>query len=78
MKKASKIKIDLINDVSGLIYDPGTINYLKKTKKPFVIHHMKGTPKTMQLNPKYNNVLLDIYDFFENKTKYLRKQGIKA
>ena len=77
MEKASKIKIDLINDVSGLSYDPKTINYLKKTKKPFVIHHMKGTPKNMQIKPTYKNVLLDIYDFFETKLKYLRKQGIK-
>ena len=77
MEKASKIKIDLINDVSGLSYDPKTINYLKKTKKPFVIHHMKGTPKNMQIKPSYKNVLLDIYDFFETKLKYLRKQGIK-
>ncbi len=77
MEKASKLKINLINDVSGLIYDPKTINYLKKTKKPFVIHHMKGTPKNMQLKPSYKNVILDIYDFFENKLKYLRKVGIK-
>ncbi len=77
MEKASKMKIDLINDVSGLSYDSKTINYLKKTKKPFVIHHMKGTPKNMQIKPKYKNVLLDIYDFFETKLKYLRKQGIK-
>ncbi len=77
MEKASKIKIDLINDVSGLSYDTQTINYLKKTKKPFVIHHMKGTPKNMQIKPTYKNVLLDIYDFFETKLKYLRKQGIK-
>ena len=77
MEKASKLKIDLINDVSGLTYDSKTINYLKKTKKPFVIHHMKGTPKNMQIKPTYKNVLLDIYDFFEKKLKYLRKQGIK-
>ena len=77
MEKASKIKVDLINDVSGLSYDPKTINFLKKTKKPFVIHHMKGTPKNMQIKPTYKNVLLDIYDFFETKLKYLRKQGIK-
>ncbi|MEC7100049.1 MAG: dihydropteroate synthase [Pseudomonadota bacterium] len=77
MEKASKIKIDLINDVSGLTYDPETINFLKKSKKPFVIHHMQGTPKNMQIKPKYKNVLLDIYDFFETKLKYLRKHGIK-
>ena len=32
MDKASKIKVDLINDVSGLSYDPETIKYLKKQK----------------------------------------------
>ncbi len=69
--------IHLINDVSGLSYDPKTINYLKKTKKPFIIHHMKGTPKNMQIKPTYKNTLLDIYDFFETKLKFLRKQGIK-
>ena len=31
----------------------------------------------MQLNPKYKNVILDIYDFFEKKIKYIRKMGIK-
>ena len=77
MEKASKIKIDLINDVSGLSYDPKTVNYLKIAKKPFVIHHMKGTPMNMQIKPTYKNVLLDIYDFFEAKLKYLRKKGIK-
>jgi dihydropteroate synthase len=77
MKKASKIKVDLINDVSGLDYDPQTINFLKKTGKPFIIHHMLGTPKNMQIKPSYKNVLLDIYDFFEMKLRYIRKKGIK-
>ena len=77
MKKASKLRVDLINDVSGLDYDPKTINFLKETGKPFIIHHMKGTPKNMQIKPTYKNVLLDIYDFFEMKLKYIRKKGIK-
>ena len=77
MNKAFKMKIDLINDVSGLNYDPKTINFLKKTKIPFVLHHMKGTPQNMQIRPSYKNVLLDIYDYFETKLKYLRKKGIK-
>ena len=77
MKKASQIRVDLINDVSGLNYDSETVNFLKKTKKPFVVHHMKGIPKNMQIKPSYKNVLLDIYDFFEKKLKYIRKQGIK-
>jgi len=77
MKKASKYKLDLINDVSGLSYDKETIDFLKKTKLPFVLHHMKGNTQTMQKNPTYNNVLLDIYDYFENKLRLIRKNGIK-
>ena len=67
MEKGINHKVNLINDVSGLNHDHNTINILKKTNIPFVIHHMQGTPKTMQKNPKYKNVLLDIYDFFESK-----------
>jgi len=77
MKKAAKYKLDLINDVSGLSYDKETINFLKNSKLPFVIHHMAGTTETMQKNPKYSNVLLDIYDFFEDKLKLIRKSGIR-
>ena len=77
MKNALNYKLDLINDVSGLSHDKDTIKLLKKTKKPFVLHHMKGTPKSMQINPSYKNVLLDIYDYFEEKLKQIRKIGIK-
>jgi len=77
MEKGIKNKVNLINDVSGFDYDPNTINVLKKHKIPFVVHHMQGTPKNMQKNPKYKNVLLDIYDFFENKIKKMRFLGIK-
>ena len=72
-----KYKVNLINDVSGLEHDVNTINVLKKYKIPFVINHMQGKPKNMQKNPKYKNVLLDIYDFFENKIKKARSLGIK-
>ncbi len=77
MEKGIKNKVNLINDVSGLSYDEKTFFVLKKYKIPFVIHHMQGTPKNMQKNPRYKNVLLDIYDFFENKLKKLRHIGIK-
>ena len=76
MEKGYKNKINLINDISGLNHDPNTINFLKKTNMPFVINHMKGIPKTMQKKPKYENVLLDIYDFFEEKIKQIRKKRI--
>ncbi len=77
MEKGIKNKVNLINDVSGLEYDLNTLNVLKKYNVPFVIHHMQRTPKNMQKKPRYKNVILDIYDFFENKIKKIRSIGIK-
>ena len=72
MKKGIKLGIKIINDVSGLEYDSKTISVLKYFKTPFVLQHSLGGPKNMQNKPSYKNELLDIYDFFENKLKYLR------
>ena len=77
MRKGIKKNINLINDISGLEHDPDTVDVLKDSKIPFVIHHIQGTPRTMQKNPKYRNVVLDIYDFFEKKIKHVRSNGIK-
>ena len=77
MNKGIKVGIKLINDVSGLSHDSKTIDVLKKNRSPFVIQHSQGTPENMQNNPKYDDELLDIYDFFEAKIKFLRSKGIK-
>ena len=65
MKYGLNFGVDLINDVSGFSYDQNSFEFIKKNNVPKVLHHMKGTPNTMQINPNYENVLLDIYDFFE-------------
>jgi len=77
MKKGIKFGVKIINDVSGLRYDPKTINILKNYKTPFVINHSQGAPENMQNKPRYKNELLDIYDFFEERIKFIRSEGIK-
>ena len=76
MEKSLKYGAHIINDVSGLNYDPNTLKILRNKKTPFIIHHMQGNPKTMQIKPSYKNVLLDIYDFFQNKILELEDNGI--
>ena len=76
MEKGINLGVKLINDVSGLNYDKNSIYILKKYKIPFVLQHSLGNPDVMQNNPKYENVLLDIYDFFEKKIKFLRRVGV--
>ena len=51
----------------GFNFDKKSVYELKKYNVAKVLHHMQGTPNTMQNNPKYKNVLLDIYDFFEEE-----------
>tara|TARA_B100000963_G_scaffold291440_2_gene261475 strand:- start:1360 stop:2418 length:1059 start_codon:yes stop_codon:yes gene_type:complete len=68
-----KYKTDIINDVSCFKFDPKSLDTIKNKKLWKIIHHMQGTPQTMQINPSYDNVLLDIYDFFENEIKKFRK-----
>ena len=65
MVESIKYGANLINDVSGFSFDKYSLEKIKKFNLPKVLHHMKGTPNTMQKNPKYKNVLLDIYDYFE-------------
>jgi dihydropteroate synthase len=77
IKKGIKLGVKIINDVSGLNYDPETKNILKKYKTPFVVQHSQGSPENMQNKPSYKNELLDIYDFFEQKINFLRSIGIK-
>jgi dihydropteroate synthase len=69
MKYGLSYGVDLLNDVSGFNYDRNSINFIKKNNISKVLHHMKGTPNTMQIKPNYKNVLLDIYDFFEDNIK---------
>ena len=79
MKKSIKYKADIINDVSSFDHDRDSIKIVKKNNVWKIIHHMQGTPQTMQINPKYKNVLLEIYDLFENKIKthFKRKRDYK-
>ena len=76
MIKAIKHGADLINDVSGFNYENQSLSRLKKYNVAKVLHHMQGTPNTMQKNPKYKNVLLDIYDFFEKGIKKIHNKKI--
>ena len=76
MLKAVRYRADLINDVSGFKYENQSLSMLKKYDVAKVLHHMQGTPNTMQKNPKYKNVLLDIYDFFEESIQKIDNKKI--
>ena len=74
MKKGLDLGVDIINDVSGLNFDKNSFNLINSKKIPFILHHMQGTPETMQKNPKYDDALLDIFDFFDEKINFCIKK----
>ena len=77
MKRGMDCGIDIINDVSGLNFDKKSFELINSHNKPFILHHMQGTPDTMQNNPKYDDALLDIFDFFEEKINFCIKKNFK-
>ena len=74
MKKGIDTGVDIINDVSGLNFDKNSFNLINSKKIPFILHHMQGTPEIMQKNPKYDDAILDIFDFFDEKINFCVKK----
>ena len=66
----------MINDISAWNMDDKMLEIIKKHKIPYVLMHMKGTPKTMQRNPNYTNLINDIIGFLSKKVNQLKEYGI--
>lgn len=67
----------IINDISAGKYDERLIDVVKDYNAGYVLMHMKGDPKNMQLNPEYSNIYNSVYDFFDKKIEILNRKGIK-
>jgi len=67
----------MINDVSGLRNDEQIANLAAEQNTGLVIMHILGSPRTMQINPVYNDILKDIYDFLDSKVQIAKKAGVK-
>jgi dihydropteroate synthase len=67
---------DLVNDVSGFTFDQDLAGYCAAQDLPVCVMHAQGDPQTMQDNPRYDDVLLDVYDFLETRIAALEAQGI--
>jgi len=77
MQHGISLGVDILNDISALDFDQLSFQVVKDSGKPIILNHSQGIPESMQNNPTYENVLLDIFDYFENKIKFLKDNGIK-
>lgn len=66
----------MINDVSGLTFDPLAAEVVAQADCPVVLMHHQGTPETMQKEPVYGDVLLEVYDWLEARIAAAEAAGI--
>ena len=67
---------DIINDVSGFSFDKDLIEVVAKSNAPYILMHIKGTPKNMQKNPTYDDLLREIMQYFIDKIQYAQTFNI--
>ncbi|NLT04196.1 MAG: dihydropteroate synthase [Bacteroidales bacterium] len=72
----SEYGVDIINDVSGGTMDKAMFSTVAALKVPYILMHMKGTPTTMQKNPHYDDLMVEIARYFSQKIQQLRQLGV--
>ena len=75
-KNALENGAEIINDVTGLEGDPEMIRIARETGAGICAMHMQGTPKTMQINPTYENVVAEVYAYLEDQKNTFATAGI--
>jgi len=76
-KAALNAGANIINDVSGGRADPAILTLAAKTGVPVILMHSQGTPKNMQDNPHYDNVVQDVLDALQESINAALKAGVK-
>ncbi|HZP09132.1 dihydropteroate synthase [Methyloceanibacter sp.] len=72
----AKAGAKIFNDVSALTFDPDSLSVAAETGMSLVLMHAQGEPKTMQDNPTYADVVLEVYDYLERRIEALEAAGI--
>jgi len=68
----------MINDISGGTFDKKMLEVIAEYQVPYVMMHIQGTPKNMQQNPQYINVVNEIKLFFQQQIAKLKQLGVTS
>ncbi len=69
---------DIINDISAMEADAEMIDVVCETKAPIILMHMRGTPKDMQTQCEYKNVVEEVAVYLAERAELLRERGVGA
>ncbi|MBI1384258.1 MAG: dihydropteroate synthase [Rhizobiales bacterium] len=77
MRRAIAAGASIVNDVSALSHDPAALETVAELGCPVVLMHARGDPKTMQDDPRYDDVLLDVFDYLESRIEAATGAGVE-
>lgn len=77
-KAALAAGADLINDVSAFEFDNGMIDVAAGSQAPVCLMHAQGTPDIMQDDPRYGDVVLDVYEYLADRVSIANRAGIPS
>ena len=69
---------DIINDISAMEADKNMLDVVVRSKAPIILMHMRGTPKNMQQNCQYQDVVQEVAVYLAERARLLREQGVDA
>jgi dihydropteroate synthase len=75
-RQALKVGASIINDVSALRFDPAIAVLAAESDTPLILMHMLGEPKSMQVLPRYDNLIEEIFTFLEDAVQRAELQGV--
>ncbi|RMG62860.1 MAG: dihydropteroate synthase [Calditrichaeota bacterium] len=76
-RQALEAGAHLINDISGLNFDPHMADVVADYQVPLVLMHIQGTPQNMQRNPQYTHLVEEVFEFLFRAVARARAQGIE-
>lgn len=75
-EEALKLGVHFVNDISGMQKEPRLVNLCRQYNAGYILMHSQGNPKTMQQDPTYDDVVQDIYQFFEKQLQQVKETGL--
>jgi dihydropteroate synthase len=75
-RRALDAGASIINDVAALRFDPGLAALAVEYDTPLILMHMLGEPRSMQVSPRYENLIDDIFHFLEDAVARAEKLGV--
>jgi dihydropteroate synthase len=76
-EKAVSVGADMVNDVTGGQTDAYMYDTVAALQVPYILMHSRGTPKTMQQLNQYDDLMIDLLNYFSHRISLLREKGIK-